>query len=275
MESEQSKQSKRLFKVIIFVLFSFGLVMSTSTVRAADPVYVVVEYLKVQPENHVKYLEVEQKIWKPMHQERINQGIIASWSLYAVEFSGSGNDYNYVAITTYNDPKSLENPWNADIPAKVHGNMSLDEIMERTNKARDYFRSELYYSVAAIPEIPMKDPAPYIQVNYMNVVPGNNSEYETLEKDIWMPIHKESVRQEKTVGWALWAALIPRGAGRPYQYLTLNTFSDYSYVLTLDFSVPFNAIHPDKEYSEMSEKTREVRTIFRTELWDLIDYVVQ
>jgi hypothetical protein len=218
---------------------------------------------------------VEQKIWKPMHQERINQGIIASWTLYAIEFTGSAENYNYVAITTYNDPKNLENPWNAEIPAKVHRNMRLEEILERTNKAREYVRSELYYSVAAIPDIPFKNPAQYIQVNYMNVEPGKNSEYESLEKDIWMPIHQESIRSGKTVGWGLWAALFPRGAGRPYQYMTLNTFSHYSYIFDLDFSVPFKAIHPDKNYGEMTKKTQQVRTIVLTELWDLIDYVIK
>ncbi len=275
MENKLSKNAKCLVRFITALVFSVGLLALSLTVKAAEPVYVVIEYLKVKPENHVKYLEVEQKIWKPMHQERINQGIIESWTLYAVEFTGSGNAYNYVAITTYSDPKNLENPWNAEIPAKVHGNMSLEEIMERTNKARDYYKSELYYSVASVPEIPLKDPAPYIQVNYMNVAPGNNSEYEATEKDIWMPIHQESIRTGKTVGWGFWAALIPRGAGRPYQYITVNTFSDYSYVFALDFSVPFKGIHPDKDYSEMLERTREVRTIVQTELWDLIDYVTK
>lgn len=274
MENKKSTRLVKRFHIALFII-SIGFLLSSVPAEAADPVYVVVEYLKVKPEDHIKYLEMEQKIWKPMHQERINQGIIASWTLYAVEFTGSADDYNYVAITTYNDPKKLENPWNADIPAKVHPNMSVSEIMERTNKVREYVQSELYSSVASIPDIPFKNPAQYIQVNYMKVQTGKNSEYETLEKDIWMPIHNESIRSGKTVGWGLWSALFPRGAGRPYQYMTLNTFSDYSYVFELDFSVPFKAIHPEKDFTEMVQKTQQARTIVRTELWDLIDYVVK
>lgn len=263
------------FQSILLTLLSVFLFLAAIPAGASEPVYVVVEYIKVKPENHVRYLETEQKIWKPMHQERLNQGIIASWTLYAVEFTGSKDDYNYVAITTYNDPKNLENPWNADIPAKVHPNLSVEDMMDRTNRVRDYVQSELYYSVATIPEIPFKDPASYIQVNYMNVPPGKHSEYENMEQEIWMPIHAESVRSGRTAGWGVWAALFPRGAGRPYQYMTLNTFSDYSYVFELDFSVPFNAIHPGKKYSEMIQSTREIRTIVRTELWDLFDYTVK
>jgi len=271
----KKKQSTIFTHFLTVIIVSIGFFLASVPVKAADPVYVVVEYLKVKPEDHLKYLEVEQKIWKPMHQERINQGIIASWTLYAVEFTGSDDNYNYVAITTYNDPKNLENPWNAEIPAKAHPNMSLTEIMERTNKVREFVHSEVYSSVASIPEIPFKNPAQYIQVNFMKVAPGKHSEYESLEKDIWMPIHQQSISSGKTVGWGLWSTLFPRGAGRPYQYITLNTFSDYSYVFDLDFSIPFKAIHPDMDYSEMQEKTREARTIERVELWDLIDYVVK
>lgn len=275
MNTTQLTRFTRLTLIVSAIAVCIGFVFATSPVKAADPLYVVVEYIKVKPEDHLKYLEVEQKIWKPMHQERINQGIIASWTLYAVEFTGSTDNYNYVAITTYNDAKNLEHPWNAEIPAKVHGNMSLGEMMDRTNKAREIVRSELYNSVASIPEVPFKDPAQYIQVNYMHVEPGKGSEYEALEKDIWMPIHEESIRSGKTIGWGLWAAMFPRGAARPYQYLTLNTFSDYSYVFELNFSEPFQAIHPEMDLSEMTEKTRKARTIERVELWDLIDYVVK
>ncbi len=275
MENQRSSNSFKRFLILTMLIGCNISLLASFSVRAADPVYVVVEYLKVKPEDHLKYLEVEQKIWKPMHQERIRQGIIASWTLYAVEFTGSSDSYNYVAITTYNDPKNIENPWNADIPAEVHPNMSLAEMMERTNKSREIVSSELYSGVAAIPEIPFKDPAEYIMVNFMKVEPGKNSEYESIEKDVWKPIHEESIRSGKTVGWGLFSALFPRGAGRDYQYLTLNTFSDYSYIFGLDFSIPFKAIHPDKDYHEMTRKTREVRTIVQTELWDLIDYAVK
>lgn len=275
MEKKQSIHFGKHTWMSALLVLSFGFFIVTESVNASEPVYVVVEYIKVKPEDHVKYLEVEQKVWKPMHQERITQGFIASWTLYAVEFTGSYDDYNYVAITTYSDPKKLENPWDADIPAKVHPNMTIAEIMDRTNKVREYVRSELYSTVASVPEIPLKDPAQYIQVNYMNVKPGEQSEYESLEKEIWMPIHEESIRSGKTVGWGFWSAVFPRGAGRPYQYMTLNTFSDYSYVFNLSFSVPFKAIHPDMDYSVMTQKTQQARTIVRTELWDLIDYVVK
>jgi hypothetical protein len=276
MKKNLSKLTKQITILTILILITgtkCGIVHAQAQIPNSH--FVVIEYLKVNPGDHSRYLDVEQQIWKPMHQERINQGIILSWRLYAVEFTGSADDYNYVTITIYDDPAKLENPWNADIPAKVHRNMSVEEIMDRTNKARDYVRSESYYCVASVPENPLKDPARYIQVNFMKVKAGMEPEYEELEQNTWMSIHNESIKQGKTVGWGLLSALFPRGEGRPYQYVTLNTFSDYSYVFELDFSVPFKAIHPDKDYREMIAKTEEARTLMRSELWDLIDYVIK
>ena len=256
-------------------IIMFSITATAAFAQGRASLFVVVDFMKVQPQNHASYLEVEQEIWKPMHQERINQGIIVGWFLYAVEFAGSSDEYNYVLITLYDDADKLENPWNADIPAKVHPGMKTEEIMERTNKSRDHIKSHLCYSIATAPRIPLEKPAAYMQVNYMSVPPPMSADYEQLETEIWFPIHSEAIRSGQTAGWSLWSLLFPRGAGLPYQYLTLNAFSEYAYAFELDFSIPFNNIHPDKDYLETLEKTWGTRTIVRTELWDLIDYLIK
>jgi len=260
-----------------YIACSVLLLVLPAAVRAqADTtLFVVVDFMKVQSQSHSRYLEVEQEIWKPMQQERIVRGTIVGWFLYAVEFSGSGDEYNYVTITLYDNPEELENPWMADIPGKVLPGMKPEEIMKRTYESREHIKSELYYSVATAPQIPLEKPAAYMQVNFMKVAPDMHAAYEALESEIWLPIHNESIRSGRTTGWSLWSSLFPRGAARPYQYITLNSFSEYSYIFELDFSVPFRSIHPDVDYNEMQERTWQTRTIVRTELWDLIDYVIR
>lgn len=250
----------------------FPVAASSQTIPS---LFVVVDYMKVKPENTSRYLEVEQDIWKPMHQERVKQGIIVGWYLYAVEFAGTDGEYNYVVISLYDNAESLESPWNAEIPAQVHPRKQISELMEQTYGSRQNVKTELYYSVATAPEIPLETPASYLQVNFMQVDPGQQSTYEQLESDIWQPIHNEAINSGRTSGWGLWRSLFPRGAGQKYQYITLNTFSEFSYVFELDYSVPFGDIHPDKNFSEVIQKTQQMRTIVRTELWDLIDYEIR
>lgn len=237
--------------------------------------FVVVDFMKVESGKHANYLQVEQELWKPMHQERVNQGIIVGWYLYAVEFVGGMDDYNYVVITLYDNADQLENPWRSEIPGQVHPGRKIEEMMQRTFESRTHVRSELFYSIATAPAIPLETPAPYMQVNFMKVKPQMQSEYEQLESEIWLPIHNESIRSGRTTGWGLWSSLFPRGSGRPYQYITLNAFSEYSFIFDLDFSIPFSNIHPDKDFTVTQERTWEVRSIVRTELWDLIDYVIR
>ena len=259
----------------IILLLSFLISSSLSYAQTDTSLFVVADYMKVAPEHNVDYLSIEQNIWKPMHAERIQRGIIVGWYLYAVEFAGTGNEYNYVVINVYDNAQRLENPWDVDILEKIHPRLSLEEILQRTQRNRETVRSELHFSIATAPAIPLETPAPYMQVNFMQVAPQKQTEYEQLESEIWLPIHYQSIQLGRTTGWGLWKSLFPRGAGRDYQYLTLNTFSDFSTILQLNFSESFNDIHPGKDYNRFLEKTQEARTIKSSELWVLIDYAIR
>jgi len=258
-------------------LLSLLLVISTSSIfcQVSPSLFIVADYMKVQPGLVGEYLEVEQTIWKPLHQQRITHGIIVGWYLYAVSFAGSGSEFNYVVLNLYDDQKNLENPWSAEILAQVHPKMEAQEIMTRTNQSRVNVRSELFYSIAVAPEIPLAEPAAYLQVNYMKVDPGMQNDYEKLESEIWQPVHNELVNNKRTAGWGLWAVLFPRGADRSYQYCTLNAFSDFSYVFDLNYANSFSIVHADKDLEETLKLTRETRTIVSTELWELIDYEIK
>ena len=275
MKKNHSTSKAGLIQRSSLLFLLLFIISATLRSQGVPSLFVVVDFMKVESQHHASYLEVEQELWKPMHQERINQGIIVGWYLYAVEFSGGSDEYNYVVITLYDNAEELENPWRSDIPGKVHPGRRIEELMQRTYEARTHIKSELFYSIATAPDIPLENPAPYMQVNYMHVDPPRRTEYEQLESKIWLPIHNESIRSGRTTGWGLWSSLFPRGDGRPYQYITLNAFSEYSYIFDLDFSVPFNNIHPEKDFSETQERTWEVRSIVRTELWDLIDFVIR
>ena len=274
MSSKTNQMSKA--RTLSLILALLGLIMSFNAYTQTIPsLFVVVDFMKVDPADNTKYLEVEQNIWKPLHEERIEQGIIVGWFLYAVDFSGSGDEYNYVVINLYDDADNLENPWNAEIPQTVLPEIPVDEILKRTRETRENVKTELFYSIATAPDIPLEVPARYLQVNYMRVDPGQQSAYERIESDIWLPMHNELIETGRTIGWGLWKSLFPRGAGRPYQYLTLNTFSEFSFIFDLDFSIPFQKVHPGDDFAEISSATQGLRTVIRTELWDLVDYAIR
>ncbi|MDP6457455.1 MAG: hypothetical protein QF669_08410, partial [Candidatus Marinimicrobia bacterium] len=64
-----------------------------STILSAQTI-AVVSYMKVEPGNTQEYLEVE-KIWKKIHQTRLEKGMIKFWGLYSVMYTGTASEYNY------------------------------------------------------------------------------------------------------------------------------------------------------------------------------------
>ena len=60
---------------------------------------VTVEYMKVAPGQDDAYLQVEQKMWKPIHEARVKAGNALAWYLYRVNSpSGTLVDHNYVTV---------------------------------------------------------------------------------------------------------------------------------------------------------------------------------
>jgi len=107
--------------------------------------YVAVDYMKVKPGGEQAYLDLEQKIWKPIHQQRVKSGMISSWGLYALVFpGGSNNEYNYGTVNFYKNFADMENPFSNEIFTKALPNMALSELASKTYGARDLVRSEVW-----------------------------------------------------------------------------------------------------------------------------------
>jgi len=78
--------------ILINLVFStFIFLPSAYSQNVQKPLYAVADYMKVNPENINNYLELEQRIWKPMHAERVRLGIILGWYLYAINFTRPPN----------------------------------------------------------------------------------------------------------------------------------------------------------------------------------------
>ena len=88
-----------LLAVTSFLAGALVPIASTDTKPAK---YFQVDYMKVSPGKEADYLKVEKEMWRPLHQERIKQGLSRSWSLYALQFpSGTGEKYDYVTVNAF------------------------------------------------------------------------------------------------------------------------------------------------------------------------------
>ena len=133
---------------LIPTAFLLGTLVNTGfTQQAANPAVVEVGCMKVDPLKEEEYLKLEHDLWRPVHQERIKQGHMRSWTLYAVRFpSGSKNECDYRTVNVYNSLADMERPI-GEVFTKVHPNVPLAEVGRRTITARDFRTGEVWYQV--------------------------------------------------------------------------------------------------------------------------------
>jgi hypothetical protein len=146
-------QIRRLaIPALVPAAFLLGTFVNTGVTQqaSANPPILEVACMKVDPLKNAEYLSLERDIWKPMHQERIKQGRLRSWTVYAVRYpTGTQRECDYRVVNTYNSLADIDRPL-ADIVAKVHPNIPMAELGRRTVSARDLVRGELWYQVEQI-----------------------------------------------------------------------------------------------------------------------------
>jgi hypothetical protein len=138
-----------LMPALIPTAFFLGSFVNTGFTQqaAATPVIVEVACMKVDPLKNDEYLKLEHDLWKPVHQERIKQGRLRSWTMYQVRYpAGSQRECDYRVVNTYNSLADIDRPI-ADIFTKIHPSVPIAEVVRRTYSARDLTRGELWYQL--------------------------------------------------------------------------------------------------------------------------------
>jgi len=134
---------------LIPTAFLLGTFVNTGFTQqaAATPTILEVACMKVDPLKDDEYVKLEHDLWKPVHQERIKQGRMRSWTMYEVRYpSGSQRECDYRVVNTYNSLADIDKPV-ADIFTKIHPGVPISEVVRRTITGRDLRNSELWYQV--------------------------------------------------------------------------------------------------------------------------------
>ncbi|MDP6967340.1 MAG: hypothetical protein QF551_08730 [Candidatus Marinimicrobia bacterium] len=243
-----------------------------STILSAQTI-AVVSYMKVEPGNTQEYLEVE-KIWKKIHQTRLEKGMIKFWGLYSVMYTGTASEYNYVTVNHFNNMNELDNSWSDDLVQESFPGKSeaeLNKMMARTSPSRDLIRSEPY-NLVSYTETEPAEPTKILFINFMTIEQGTNNAYVTMENEIYKPMHEESVKSGSRTGWSLWSKM--DGDMTSGQYVTVDSYSSWDQMdQQSPFADLFKKVHPKKRFNKVSEMTNQARLLERRETWELIDSV--
>lgn len=256
---------------VIVLCMVIGAIPKIVLAQQNQSLLIVVDLMKVKPGDEGKYIDLEQNIWKPIHQERINQGIIVGWMLYQVMYSGSGDSYNYATVNVYADPAKLETSYEGIDFEKIHSGKDINEVIKATLDSRTIVKEQLMSRVNYAYPGGGESPAPhkYIVVNYMKDLPGGN--FVQIENEIAKPTAAELIKSGDWAGWSLWSNVFPSGSGMESNFVTVDYYPDFMKLTSANYMVAFEKAHPDKEWSEFMDKITNSRDMVRTELWRVID----
>jgi len=254
----------------------FALWLSATVAQQTPHTYGNIDFNKVAPANVNDYLMLEGKIWKPVQQEHINQGGLKGWFVFRVWFAGTGSDYNYVVMEQYDSFDGMTFPYSGDIISRVHPGMDEAEMMDKTLKARDIVRAQSVERIAMLRPEANNYPCKYVSVYYLDVEADEVSAYEKMEQEVWLPVHKKRIQAGLCSGWDLYKIVIPNGESVPFKYMSMEWFNEFGGVTAVDQLDPLPVIQknfPETPAEEIYNKSLDLRTVYRKELWELVEFL--
>lgn len=119
-----------------------------------DAQYVAVDYMRVPEGGASDYVQAEQELWKPIHQELIERTSQTGWFVVELQFEGAEAPYQYMTIRpfadwAYLDPAAETGSFQAAFDA-VHPDRSIAEVAEQTSGTRTIVRREVWRLVDSV-----------------------------------------------------------------------------------------------------------------------------
>ena len=260
--------------LIFIYLFCYTV---TGAAQTDNSYYVKIDYLKAEGHQIGEYLELEQELWKPIHEERKQRGIIESWNLYSVVAGEPDISYNYIVVNVFDDFSKIDYYGLNELIDDIHPDINRDEFMERTRSSREVVRTEIWQINGLIMDTGQVTPGGnYLTINYFDAR-GGTGEHAEMELDFWGRIHEVRVDRNILNSWGMYTLYYPAGDARHYTYSTIDYYDDLS-DLTEPVGMELARIaHPNLSEDELSDyftRTGESRSLYKTELWKVIDSVL-
>lgn len=247
-------------------LFTSLIVLASIAIEAQT--VAVVDFMKVPGNGQDAYLAVE-KQWKNLHQSKVESGAIQAWQLYYVRYSGTTSLYNFTTVTIYENFGKTETTLTDDDFKKAFGATSAD-FMKKTAASRDLIYSETYQLQVGIPS---ETPDKYIVVNFVRT--DNLDKYLNMEKTGYMPMHQEAKKLGQRNTWGIWTRW-PNN-DNSFQAVAVDGFTKFSDINNVNYNDVMAKVMAEKKPGEVYEmldqvtKTDQMRTIVKSEIWDLLD----
>ena len=260
---------------IMFLLF-FNVVpttqLSAQTPATDEPVYILREFMKVEPDMGDDYLKVE-KVAKKVHQRRVDEGKIIGWDLFRRVFNGTNADYDYMVVTRFKNGKDLEEASKMSWEYITKGMSAADlALANNINKTRRMTSSSL--SVMLNNALTTRE-SHFIKLTQVKAASGKGSELEKMET-MMKPVFEEAIKKGDISAWRFGRNLYPMKAGGAnyYRVITTTTLDE---MLKADnnavnyIETAFKKVYPNKDWATTNKSFSDIITILDMDLFESVD----
>lgn len=214
-------------------LFSLLAVFLSTVTYAQDNRYLVFEFIKVETGQTVDFLEYKEFLNK-VYQQAASNGDILGWDFWSLQNGSNNEDFQYAAITYFNDPVSMMNGLSDEkfvgIAKQAFPDMEEMQITEKIRQSlsiRDLaVRSYMVEIAKSNEEVAIK-PGMLASFDLMKAAEGRFDEYEKAEKEVFLPLHEKKIDAGFMESWSLLRTAFPAGSEAKSTHMTLNIYSDY------------------------------------------------
>ncbi len=255
--------------LLALCLLSSTLISAQTATPADAPVYVLREYMKVEPGQEANYLKVEQT-WKKVHQRRVAEGKIISWGLSRRLFpSGTNAEYDYMTTTAFKSGKDMEAA-NSMTWDYIKQGMNPDEIAiaEGTEKTRKIVARTLDVVLERVEPTPA-----YWQTTYLTANAGQGAALEKMET-MMKPVFMEATKMGKIASWRFGSHLYPIGpeTGNYYRVIGTKNLDDMMNTYSNNYiETAFKKVYPTRDYAATMKAIRDMITIVKVDLWEGVE----
>jgi hypothetical protein len=114
----------------------------------------------------------------------------------------------------------------------------------------------------------------YLTFNHYKVKDGQFDKYTPLEKT-WKPLVEARIKAGSKQSWLLVGLWMPQGDAVPYNTMTIDVFPSWAEVMksAASFQDEWKVVHPDMPFQMVEDQKAKVRTVYKSELYRVVDIV--
>ena len=197
------------------------------------------------------------------------------WTLYEVVTPwGEGCEYNFIAHDRYATAEQYAASIEGTHDPNWQSLLTPEEVdlVKRTDEIRTLVKTEVWTLTESIMPEGWTKKGKIAVFNYIASPAGKTrADHVKIEKDIWMPVHSQRVKDGKMTAWWLMNLEAPFGSSMPYNSVAVDLYPDMKSYLANWFDEYFKKVHPTKDVTDLMKQTNAATNLVKGEVRMVID----